>query len=342
MNEMYMHYCGGAGINIGRDINRNLTELGDGFCKITAKYLDTSGNNVSENEDLWKINTATFAGPAVSGSGGERRTNAGIINTSVSEYLDKNKLLVSVTGVFHIVVFSGSGGSGSVIGPILISKLRARGVPVLGVMVGDSSNGLCCKNTLNTISTLDHMAKVSVKKPITIIYYNNMAADGSTHLAKEAVVNNMCYNALAIMSMFLSGANEDIDTKDMTNFLAPDNYTSVTVPDSLYCITFHDNDNQKCNDGVINLIGRTLTAPGKNGDMKLTLLQHKYGKVISPNVIEKMSDTLPVHAVLVGNLLSSEHSRLTHTVSEYDAISAAIKTEDLCGTTEAGDDGLIF
>jgi len=159
----------------------------------------------------------------------ERKTNVTAIMKSVEGYLDHNSYLGEVTGEYHVVVFSASGGSGSVIAPLLMANLRTRNIPTIAVTVGDSSNGLSCKNTLNTLATLDHMAKRMAKKPFSIYYLNNFAVDTNTAAARELTVNESIYNALSVFSLFLSGDNEDIDTKDMVNFLSPDNYSTITI-----------------------------------------------------------------------------------------------------------------
>ena len=232
--------------------------------------------------------------------------------------------------------------TGSVVGPTIIRFLRSRGFPVMGVVVGDSSNGLSCKNTLNTIATLDAIAKKVVKKPIPIIYYNNHVSEAAGSAAKESEVNHMIYNALSVMSLFLSGENEDIDTRDMINFLSPDNYESIKIDPAVYCINIFTNDEVKNDANVVNLIGRTLMVTGQDSDIGLTLLQHKYGLVTDPNAVNSAREITPVHMVLTGNYLVGEHKRLTTTVAEYEAIANSISSEDLGGSSDAGDDGMVF
>jgi len=343
-NKMIIHYAGGAGINVARDIGDNLSALGSGFCKIIPKYIDTSVNNMSElgKDNLWQVGSPEFGDATIHGSGGERRSNSTAIVDSVKEYLDTNHYGKEVIGEFHVVVFSASGGSGSVIAPTLISNLRARGLSVVGVMIGDSSNGLSCKNTLNTIATLDHMSKKTLKKPIVMFYYNNHTVIGSGITEKETYINSLIFNSLSTLSLFTSGMNEDIDTKDMINFLSPDNYKTISIAPSLYCLTIHNNNKVINDDTVINLIGRTLTVSGVDSDIGVTLLQHKYGKVVDESAAAAVAKFAPVHMVLTGNYMVEEHKLLTNTVAEYSNISDSIVTTDLAGAGEVDDDGMIF
>jgi len=272
----------------------------------------------------------------------ERKTNVTAIMKSVEGYLDHNSYLGEVTGEYHVVVFSASGGSGSVIAPLLMANLRTRNIPTIAVTVGDSSNGLSCKNTLNTLATLDHMAKRMAKKPFSIYYLNNFAVDTNTAAARELTVNESIYNALSVFSLFLSGDNEDIDTKDMVNFLSPDNYSTITIAPALYSINIFTNGNIKNDPNAVNLIGRTLTAVDESYDMDITLLQHKHGRVVMDNVTKVLGDITPIHLILAGECLKAEHKALTNTVEEYDNIMNSITSTDLGGTDDASDCGLIL
>jgi len=343
-NKLILHYVGGAGINISKDINTALSELGEGFCNVLPHYVDTSNNNIHgiDNPDLWRVKSTQFSGVDIDGSGGVRKTNAPAIADSIKEYLDHHNYKAPITGEFHIVLFSASGGTGSVASPLLICNLRERGIPVVGIMVGDSANGLSCENTLNTIATMDHMAKNTINKPVVMIYYNNHASVSVGRNKRESEVNKMIFNTLSILSLFLSGDNEDIDTKDMINFLCPELYTSLDIPASLYTINVYTGDTIDNDESVINLIGRTLTAVGQDSDVDVTLLQHKYGTVINPEAIRSSSDITPVHLILTGNHLVIEHQRLSTTAEEYSRIADAVKTIDLGGRGTADSSGMIL
>jgi len=344
MNKIIVHYCGGAGLNIARDINEQLSSLGDGFCQVESHYIDTSLNNLGDLDanNFWRIGSNKFSNNTIDGSGGERRTNNVAIVENMKSYLDEHNYTAEVIGEYHIVVFSGSGGTGSVVSPSLIANLRTRGIPVLGVMIGDSSNGLSCKNTLNTIATMDHIAKNAVKKPVSLVYYNNHTTKGKGSLSKERSVNESILNTLTVMSLFLSGKNDDIDTKDMINFLSPDRYSTIQIAPSVYCVNIYVNDETVNNPDTINLIGRTLSVPEQEADVKLTLLQHKYGKIVVQNAIDKVCEAAPIHMVLTGNCLVAEHAALTETVAEYEAIMESLTTTNLGGTSDADDCGMIF
>jgi hypothetical protein len=344
-NTMIIHHCGGAGLNIARYLQgAGLANQGSGFCNVVSRFIDTSDNNLGDlpADTFWKVTSDSFDNSTIDGSGGERRTNVAAISSNILKYLDSVGYVNEVVGEYHVVIFSGSGGSGSVLAPLLISNLRKRDIPVLAIMVGDSSNGLSCRNTLNTMATMEQISKVVAGKPIGMLYYNNDAVDGTDASGKENNVNADIYRALTVMSVYLSGDNGDIDSKDMINFLSPDRYSTISIAPNLYTIRIHTGGPVKNNKGEINLIGRTLTLPDNKSAPDVVLLQHKYGTVSDPNVLEQVGDLLPIHMVLTADSLKDEHAMLTTTVNEYDIIMNSIKSSSLSGADEATDNGLVI
>jgi len=272
----------------------------------------------------------------------ERSTNAKEIARAARNYLTDKGWLEPVVGTFHVVVTSASGGTGNIIATSLVTELRRRSIPVLGVFIGDSSNALSAKNTSKVIATVDAIAKRVLKKPLAIVYYNNHAAKAKGSLAKEKEVNDMIFNALSVVSLFLSGANVDIDTQDMINFLAPENYTSLDIKPAALNVGIFDGDDFTTDDGVINLIGRTLTTEGQDTTTDLVLLHHKHGRVIESDAVVTAREITPLHMLLMGNFMVAEHQRLLKTVAEYDAIANAMESVDLGGAGDEGDDGLVL
>lgn len=272
----------------------------------------------------------------------ERRTNSKEIVRSVKEYLDHNKWNEEVTGEFHVVVCSASGGSGNLIATSLLTDMRRRSIPVVAVIVGDSSNGLAANNTAKVIATIDAITKRIIKKSIPVFYFNNHAAKSKGNAAKEKEVNELIFNSLSVLSLFLSGDNEDIDTRDMANFLSPDNYESFTVEPALMNISIVVGEAVEPNDEHTYLLGRTLTTEGQDCDIGIPLLHHKYGKVIVSDAVVSAREIAPVHMLLVANFMAAEHKRLLATVAEYDALAKSVSAMDLAGIGDASDDGVVF
>jgi len=343
-NKMIIHYCGGCGANIGKAINAELAALGNGFCSIEDHYIDTSVANTDsmDKDKFYQIVSTGYDANLLDGSGAERGSNAKEISRAARSYLTENSWVETEVGTFHVIVTSASGGTGNIIATAILADLRKRSVPVLGVFIGDSSNALSAKNTSKVVATLDAIAKRVLKKPLAIVYYNNHAAKAKGAIAKETEVNSLIFNALSVVSLFLSGANVDIDTQDMINFLAPENYTSLDIKPAALNVSIFDNDDIATEDGVINLIGRTLTTEDQDTTHDLVLLHHKHGRVIESDAVVTAREITPLHMLLVGNFMVAEHRRLLKTVAEYDEIANAMESIDLDGAGDEDDNGLVL
>jgi len=344
-NRIIVHFCGGAGLNLAHVLEtKGLYKQGSGFCEVIPRYIDTSESNIRKlkKDNFWRVSSKNVATNQIHGSGSERRTNFAVIGANLEEYLTTYGYMKKVIGEFHIVIFSASGGTGSILGPLLVTNLRKNDIPVVAIVIGDSSNGLSCKNTLNTIASLDAMAKRVAKKPFTIAYMNNFAVDGKTSLERENTVNESIYTMLTTLSLFMSGSNDDIDTKDMVNFVSPDEYSTIKIAPALYSISIFTNDKIVNDPTAVNLLGRTLTVADESHTMELTLLHHKHGTIAESNVIDVIGEVTPLHILLSGECLNAEHKTLTNTVAEYETIMNSITSTELLGAGEDDLDGMIL
>lgn len=144
--------CGGCGTNLVSRIEGGVASLAD------VQYFDTSlANRLGANIDPAKF--TVLAGGR--GSGGERIANFDEIRQSLTNLTDDAIGLSDI----NIVVFSAAGGSGSVIGPVLLSDLRRRAqgrrqdIRMVAVVVGDSQSQVAANNTKRTLQTLRMLAE---------------------------------------------------------------------------------------------------------------------------------------------------------------------------------------
>jgi len=136
--KIRIYGCGGAGINLTSHFI-NLPADGN-YAEVLAAMVDTSRSNISTDiaEDLCYIL------PEVDGSGKVRKENHEVIGGVVKQILLQHK-----PEDLNVVVFSGSGGSGSVIGPLITKELLSREHSVICVMVGSDESAITCTNTRN-------------------------------------------------------------------------------------------------------------------------------------------------------------------------------------------------
>lgn len=350
-NTLIVHGCGGAGINICDKVFTSIAELGDGFANIVFNYLDTSRANIDKIKpqgDFWLVQTKAHSKVAITGSGGERRTHAEDIMKNIDEYLDNRQYMKRHPEEFHIVVFSASGGTGAVAGPVLVRSLVSRDIPTIALFVGDSSNGLNCMNTVNTIATLDNIAQ-NCKKPISVIYVNNHSLIKNNSLASgEQEANRIITNIMTTISLFLSGELEAIDNQDMFGIIDQSHYKTIPVKHGLYGILVYTGiiDTTTLPSGSIPTVCRTLTLSNEEYDVDISLLHHKRGFVTKDNAITTINATnFPLHMLACANFLSSEMATLQKLSDDYYNRLSNIEQNTIKGTANSKQDettGLIF
>lgn len=348
-NTLVFHGCGGCGISALDFISARLDNLGEGFAKPKYLYIDTSRANIDKIQpkgEFWLVKTKAHSKMEITGSGGERSFNANDSVANIKEYLDTNSFIKRNPNEFHVVIASASGGSGNVLQFTALKELIARSIPTIAVIVGDSSNGLNAKNTLNTIASLDRLAKTA-GKPLSVIYINNhlfVKEDVSMRQAEETV-NKILSNILSTLSLFLSGENEALDNQDMFGIIDQSHYTTINVLPGLYNLIIYS-DKVNVPEGSIPSVGRTLTIEGHDFDTNIALLHHKRGYVVNPNAVSVMKEgCFPIHLIAFGNGMVKEVKNLKTISDEYDAIAASMHSEDLFGTANSNVDdetGLVF
>lgn len=148
---------GGCGINLTRPFanDARLSKVG---------FFDTSTTNSRVGEMVFLVTDG-------SGSGSHRAENAREIEKVIPQ-IDEQ---YTGTGDVAIVCFSLSGGSGSVLGPLMLREYARKGMRVIAVCVADTSSVIASKNTYNTLKTLASIANNNNLVIPTILLSNDEA-----------------------------------------------------------------------------------------------------------------------------------------------------------------------
>ena len=333
MNTIHAHFCGGAGINIAGELFGKNPIPFKGIVNLNKKYIDTSTSNVTRLEDpkdLYCITSVNHTDKTVAGSGGERTTNIKHILNGVNEYLDNSMFLGTVVDEFHIVFFSAAGGSGSVIGPVILRALLARGISAIGVVVGDSSTMLSSINTKNTIAGLDITARDILKKCMTVVYVDNCVG--------ISAANKKLRTILTAILLFNSGDNRDLDYRDMAMFYSPDLYTTITVVPGLYTLALNTKESVSESEGR-NIMSRVLTSEDIVPDADAVVLHRKIGYVVDDEIISGMTNVFPLELFCKAEELVNVITSLTKGIAEFKNIEDMEVTK-LGGSSNS--DGLVI
>ena len=183
---------GGAGINLVRLVLPHLNE------KATSRYIDTSSSNNRPGEKVILING--------DGSGSLRSENSDIIARKVTTYSGEDLNLADI----NIVVFSLSGGSGSVCGPLLIRDIVRRGKLAVAVVVISSEAERKVTNSINTIKSLENITSTS-NIYLPIMFFDNKFG--------QEVVDKSLSDKLERLVDILTLPAAELDRNDRLNWI---------------------------------------------------------------------------------------------------------------------------
>ncbi|MAP21321.1 MAG: hypothetical protein CL582_10335 [Alteromonadaceae bacterium] len=206
-NKVRLYGCGGAGVNIVSNYATRGKE--PGCAELIPSLIDTSASNLRSRE---VPEESVYQVEGLDGSGKIRSENHAEINKVIKEVLVK----MPPTD-FNIVVFSTSGGSGSVIGPLLMKELMSRGIATIAVVVGSDESVIAAENTLKTLQSLELISK-KTETPLVMSYHHNDQNTRRSQIDKEMLAE---IGSLAILA---SGENLEMDRLDLVHWL---NYTKV-------------------------------------------------------------------------------------------------------------------
>ena len=313
-NKIMLHVCGGAAMSCVEKSLKPLLLLGDGFAEFSFSYIDSSRNNydnIEHNGPFFLLQRKSNAANEIMGSGGERSTNATDIAANIGDYLDSLKITTKKAGEFHIVLASGSGGTGNVIQFMLIKELLKKDIPVVAFMIGDSSDMLKNSNTKNALASLSSMVTKSNKT--LLLYFINNTSMGKSITENEAMANEKIKNSLAVLATFLSGQNESIDPMDMDVFINQHNYKTTKIQPGIYIVVFQTGNDFKMPKTSVPTIARTLSIGDQEVSFDLKVLHHKAGKIICEDAISTFEGQSPIHMIATSGTLNDEIKKLTDT-----------------------------
>lgn len=291
--KITVYACGGTGINIASYFESMRGKPTQGFADINVVYIDTSAANLrgkSLDSNIYLINDGQK-----DGSGSIRNENLDDIRTSAPDILRMHK-----PTDLNIVLSSGSGGSGSVIAPVITSQLLADGHVVMPAMVGTTDNAKAIENTINTLKSYEGITRAR-KRPLTLMYYQNGGGQ-----VRSAIDNGVRDDILRIAGLF-SNLNLELDSADLRNWL---NYDRVTdFEPKLMAFSSVRGKVQEGKSIIVSLVTLANSPDDVNHDMVFPY--SKTGFVDPANVATmKISD--PIHFLVLDGVINAIYQDLDH------------------------------
>jgi hypothetical protein len=206
-NVTNVYLFGGCGLSLGAACD--VEQVGDfsGFGQPNMIYFDSSKANIPGGDTNVTLRSGT------DGFGKDREEAKRLMGDQIDPFLRENP-----PTEFNILVFSLSGGTGSVLGPLVVEAINRLGKNVVSIVVQAAE---CEKSTSNTLETIRDLNKVSnrLKKPVVVSFHDNFGPDCTMESVNKAI-----HQELRTLMILCSQQNVGLDSSDMEKLL---DYTTV-------------------------------------------------------------------------------------------------------------------
>lgn len=349
--KIIVHGCAGAGISISDKVYSFVESIDtSGKAEVLFNAIDTSDANFKDTKHLkdviglHKISNANLTNNILDGSGGIRAHSSTSIIKGTKEYLDKYKYLSPEKGTIHLIISSASGGSGNMIAVELLSNLMAKEIPVVLVLIGDSSTAKYAENTRKTLLTVNNISKAN-ERIVSIRYLLNNYSSYKT--VQEAQMHNdgEITMLLDLLSTF-NGDVKDLDFQDLFNITNP-KAKDFGIPTGVYSLISKvgDSENEKLSNNLTPIISRTIIQ-NFNEYVPLNIVQTKTGTIenaaLKENVQLLHSDN-NLTLLLAAGGLQAEIDYLKNIEDEiFKSISKVKDSLDISSNETPDENGLVL
>lgn len=307
--------AGGFGVNIVSQFMSTRPQLG---CDIEASYFDTSRSNLPVDSDH-----LTYLVPDVDGAGKQRAPILPMVQPHIEPALRAHP-----PKDFNLVVFSASGGSGSVAGPLLVNELMKRGHQTVVLVLGDTDSGKSTDNTIKTLATLSALT-AKQNQPL-IAFYRTMQADEDRRKVDDLFVSALRHLGTLIATTGVP--NSELDTSDVKSWLHY-HKTLDGYPPSLSLLNIYGS-NEEVNemDGIL-----AMTSLYTSPDHERSSARTSYRATGYNPLIEK-----PVHYVVTQAGMNAQMDSLKRRLEEIQNASTRLVSERVSFHTAGNSDDFMI
>lgn len=318
--------CGGFGVNIASELGQFEGKVNKGYADMDICYIDTSRSNMLGKKLLNEEKLYILEG--IDGSGKKRDQNYGVLSESAKDILHQYK-----PSSINIVLHSASGGSGSVIGPILVSELIKRNELVIPVIVGSNASRIEVENTLKTLKSYESISK-KCDHPIVACYKENSKEN------PRGKVDNEVTTLIMLLAVLFSGQNRELDKADLNNFI---NYHKVTdFQPKLNYLDFWSMG-VSLEKGTSLVTVATLCDDDNSPELDVPVEYQCVGYVLDENK-DVLHVKLPIHAGVVSGYFNIRASELESKLSQFKEARQVVVEKSIIGKEihDTTDEGLIL
>ena len=344
MSTINLYACGGTATNIANLLLESMPEQTEGLANINVVMVDTSDSNLRHGKTatFQKEGKASFYhvydkqaavdGRETDGMGKNRKLTYEVAATHVPTILHSH-----APEKFNIVLHSLSGGSGSVLGPLLAKAILEAGQDVIVIATGNEADTADIENTQRSLYGYQNLAE-KIGKPICMSYL---------HTSKEtprAIVNAEAILQIGAIAVITSRQNHGLDSMDIHNFL---HFTEKSpFPVGLAALTFsYGEKNPVLQDGEAFSGILSLVAKDEQIDMDDVVVPYlPYGHV-REEILGNVGLKSPVRVATVQNFFRGIDSLLRKAAKHHAETFKAVSVEKMDVGAAGGvqtDDGLVL
>jgi hypothetical protein len=286
-------------------------------------FIDTSKSNLEDNFPKDQI----YLVDGLDGSGKKRDSNYDTLSECSKDILLKFK-----PENINVIIHSASGGSGSVIGPIIVSEMLARKESVIVLLVGGTASRIEAKNTLNTLKSYE-MISQKRDMPVVTCYKENTLSRPRGHVDSEMTTT------IVLLSSIFSEDNKEIDKSDLRNFLT---FNVVTSHTSQLALLNFFSQNIELDKGEHLLSLLTLTDTTVSSDIVIPVEYQTVG-YISESTKNSIDIAIPIHAGIISGYFNNIVTLLENKLKVFDEHrNTLVEKRIVDENTKSTNDGLVF
>ncbi len=306
-----LYGAGGAGINLASKFEAVRGDSNSILDGMDIAYIDTSESNVKRNS---VPNDRLYLVEGANGSGKNRAENYASIKEQIKRILHNHK-----PEEFNCVLHSMSGGSGSVIGPLLVNELMDQEKNVIVISIGSSDSTIEIQNTIKTIKSYVGISQKR-KEPIVSFYFENGSANKPNNSFTREQVDEKVASVITLLSAFFKKTNHELDYSDISNFL---HYNKITDhdPDFVIAKFFKNTIDVPHNSHAVAAL--TLALPGQDTTPGYPVDYQAVGFLNEADKDNAILDILPNHLTIIDGLIVNIQDNLEHRLKEIANIKAA-------------------